>query len=155
MQGGIRRKHDLLPRYKVNGNNGKSYLTTPMKKIIVYILLLITVFTVIHTLELTKTQEDIEYELTHSSTLLNNLSGSESQRDTHANEMKILKDQFNNDVAMQQEIVNLENDIGTNPLKTKTGNKVKAIKQSETGYPTDHKVKMINNAPYEKPINKH
>ena len=36
MQGGIRRKKDLLPRYKKNGVFGsprnKSYLTTPMNK---------------------------------------------------------------------------------------------------------------------------
>ena len=51
MQGGIRRKKDLLPRYKKNGgfssNRNRSYLTTPMKKILAYIGLLGIVYLVL------------------------------------------------------------------------------------------------------------
>lgn len=52
MQGGVRRKRDLLPRYnggKKNGGgrNPLNYLTTPMKKILGYLLLLSVAFALI------------------------------------------------------------------------------------------------------------
>ncbi|CDO96561.1 unnamed protein product [Kluyveromyces dobzhanskii CBS 2104] len=65
MQGGIRRGNDLLPRYNTQGH-GRSkggWLTTPMKKIIVYVLLLFTVFVVIQTVGIGKDNEQLEYEL--------------------------------------------------------------------------------------------
>ena len=50
MQGGIRRKRDLLPRHQNNGNaasKSKTWLTTPMKKIIGYFILLFVLFVMI------------------------------------------------------------------------------------------------------------
>lgn len=43
MQGGVRRKRDLLPRYN-GGRRAGSMLTTPMKKILVYALVLASLF---------------------------------------------------------------------------------------------------------------
>lgn len=52
MQGGINRKKDFLPKYKNNKNkknknynsNNSQWLTTPMKKLLVYIFLLTLVY---------------------------------------------------------------------------------------------------------------
>ncbi|QLQ80148.1 hypothetical protein HG537_0D01490 [Torulaspora globosa] len=61
MQGGIRRKRDLLPRYKNNGR-GKNGLTTPMKKIIAYVFLLSVVFVLLR-LGFADLSREISYEL--------------------------------------------------------------------------------------------
>lgn len=65
MQGGVRRGNDLLPRYNTHGHGrGKGvWLTTPMKKIILYVMLLFTVFVVLQTIGIGKENEHIEYEL--------------------------------------------------------------------------------------------
>ncbi|KAL3230977.1 hypothetical protein RNJ44_00616 [Nakaseomyces bracarensis] len=52
MQGGVRRKRDVLPRYNGklqprNSRNPLNYMTTPMKKILGYILLLSVAFALI------------------------------------------------------------------------------------------------------------
>ncbi|QEU58057.1 hypothetical protein KDRO_A00710 [Kluyveromyces lactis] len=65
MQGGIRRGNDLLPRYNTQGH-GRSkggWLTTPMKKVIVYLMVLFTVFVIVQTVGLGKDDEHVEYEL--------------------------------------------------------------------------------------------
>lgn len=63
MQGVIRRKKDLLPRY--NGRaKGRSYLTTPMKKILGYLLLLTLAFALIK-IAYADLSHDPDFELDH------------------------------------------------------------------------------------------
>lgn len=68
MQGGIRRKKDLLPRYKrnrsINNRNG-SLLTTPMKKILAYLSLLFLVFLILR-VAYSDLNKIPQYELDHS-----------------------------------------------------------------------------------------
>ncbi|CCF58803.1 hypothetical protein KAFR_0F02060 [Kazachstania africana CBS 2517] len=121
MQGGIRRKKDLLPRYKHNGNvRSKSFLTTPMKKILAYVTVLFFIFFLIRT-GYSDFNKVPDYELDGN-------FGSLNSKDKHSNnEMlnnDIVKEKFNNEVAMQQETKNLENDITKpNALKDKLSNK--------------------------------
>lgn len=164
MQGGIRRKNDLLPRYKNQGNaKKKSYLTTPMKKVLLYILLLTTVYTMVQTIGL-KGGDEIKYELDHSLGASGvNHDAMESQMDAADALNKIVKQKFNNEVAMQQEVKNLENDYkkqGSNDgskstakdskAKQEVGNDVKAVKD-EPEQDIDEQAKKINaKAPYKK-----
>ena len=64
MQGGIRRKRDLLPRYK-NGSGNKrrnGYLTTPMKKILIYSSILLGFF-LLFRFAYSDLNKESEYEL--------------------------------------------------------------------------------------------
>lgn len=73
MQGVVRRKKDLLPRYgnklhpRNNGSrNPFNYMTTPMKKILGYILLLLITFAFIKTVY-SDLQHEPSFELDHES----------------------------------------------------------------------------------------
>ncbi|CAI6691798.1 ALI_HP2_G0027580.mRNA.1.CDS.1 [Saccharomyces cerevisiae] len=124
MQGDIRRKKDLLPRYKTgskyNSRRRGGYLTTPMKKIIVYIILLCGVYFVIKVAysDLNK-ETEIELE-SHSSDVSASASdhtniaaggAADATNNKQPQQAKVPKEKFNNEVAKQQEVKNLENDL--------------------------------------------
>ncbi|CAI4604269.1 CCC_1a_G0032600.mRNA.1.CDS.1 [Saccharomyces cerevisiae] len=124
MQGDIRRKKDLLPRYKTgskyNSRRRGGYLTTPMKKIIVYIILLCGVFFVIKVAysDLNK-ETEIKLE-SHSSDVSASASdhtniaaggAADATNNKQPQQAKVPKEKFNNEVAKQQEVKNLENDL--------------------------------------------
>ncbi|SCV03697.1 LAME_0H12508g1_1 [Lachancea meyersii CBS 8951] len=183
MQGGIRRKNDLLPRYRAqSGGNGKnSFLTTPMKKAIIYLIMLAAVFFAVQTLVAESKAPQVSYELEDSGKntdlagktnekggLLDaaqKLASSEAQNAQNKPQsgVKVPKEKFNNEVAMQQEVKNLEEheqeyQKSKNPAskdsKQGVGSDVKADKQ-QPGYlneaPVDEQAKKINDkAPYKK-----
>ncbi|CAI4943915.1 ANM_HP_G0059360.mRNA.1.CDS.1 [Saccharomyces cerevisiae] len=124
MQGDIRRKKDLLPRYKTgskyNSRRRGGYLTTPMKKIIVYIILLCGVYFVIKVAysDLNK-ETEIKLE-SHSSDVSASASehtniaaggAADATNNKQSQQAKVPKEKFNNEVAKQQEVKNLENDL--------------------------------------------
>lgn len=124
MQGDIRRKKDLLPRYKTgskyNSRRRGGYLTTPMKKIIVYIILLCGVNFVIKVAysDLNK-ETEIKLE-SHSSDVSASASdhtniaaggAADATNNKQPQQAKVPKEKFNNEVAKQQEVKNLENDL--------------------------------------------
>ncbi|AJS51047.1 hypothetical protein H816_YJM1418K00160 [Saccharomyces cerevisiae YJM1418] len=124
MQGDIRRKKDLLPRYKTgskyNSRRRGGYLTTPMKKIIVYIILLCGVYFVIKVAysDLNK-ETEIKLE-SHSSDVSASASDHtniaaggavDATNNKQPQQAKVPKEKFNNEVAKQQEVKNLENDL--------------------------------------------
>ncbi|AJS53150.1 BMC_2a_G0033650.mRNA.1.CDS.1 [Saccharomyces cerevisiae] len=124
MQGDIRRKKDLLPRYKTgskyNSRRRGGYLTTPMKKIIVYIILLCGVYFVIKVAysDLNK-ETEIKLE-SHSSDVPASASdhtniaaggAADATNNKQPQQAKVPKEKFNNEVAKQQEVKNLENDL--------------------------------------------
>ncbi|CCK71469.1 uncharacterized protein KNAG_0H00530 [Huiozyma naganishii CBS 8797] len=137
MQGGVRRKKDMLPRYK-NGSRydkRRSWLTTPMKKVVIYCLLLLGVFLVLR-VGYSDLNRMPDYELEHDENSMQeiadeirknkqrqgqpaNLNGggavvASAQQQQQENDIKrkIIKENFNNEVAKQQETKNLEkNDI--------------------------------------------
>lgn len=124
MQGDIRRKKDLLPRYKTgtkyNSRRRGGYLTTPMKKIIVYIILLCGVYFVIKVAysDLNK-ETEIKLE-SHSSDVSASASdhtniaaggAADATNNKQPQQAKVPKEKFNNEVAKQQEVKNLENDL--------------------------------------------
>ena len=124
MQGDIRRKKDLLPRYKTgskyNSRRRGGYLTTPMKKIIVYIILLCGVYFVIKVAysDLNK-ETEIKLE-SHSSDVSASASdhtniaaggAADATNNKQPHQAKVPKEKFNNEVAKQQEVKNLENDL--------------------------------------------
>ena len=124
MQGDIRRKKDLLPRYKTgskyNSRRRGGYLTTPMKKIIVYIILLCGVYFVIKVAysDLNK-ETEIKLE-SHSSDVSASASdhtniaaggAADATNNKQPQQAKVPKEKFNNEVAKQQEVNNLENDL--------------------------------------------
>lgn len=63
MQGGIRRKKDLLPRY--NGGRRGARLTTPMKKTLIYLAVLSTLFLMFR-FGYSDLNREVAYELDHS-----------------------------------------------------------------------------------------
>ncbi|SCU81735.1 LAFA_0C06854g1_1 [Lachancea sp. 'fantastica'] len=200
MQGGVRRKADLLPRYRGQNNGGKgkgSYLTTPMKKAIIYALLLGAVFFAVHTLVLDSKRPQPEFELEDGSNELDfggkssetgglldaaqkmalqagqaPAQGADQQAVSKSSEMqaskpqgapKVPKEQFNNEVAMQQEVKNLEEHEqeyqksktpSAKDTKQGVGNDVKADKQQASLADeeiVDEQAKKINDkAPYKK-----
>ena len=124
MQGDIRRKKDLLPRYKTgskyNSRRRGGYLTTSMKKIIVYIILLCGVYFVIKVAysDLNK-ETEIKLE-SHSSDVSASASdhtniaaggAADATNNKQPQQAKVRKEKFNNEVAKQQEVKNLENDL--------------------------------------------
>ena len=124
MQGDIRRKKDLLPRYKTgskyNSRRRGGYLTTPMKKIIVYIILLCGVYFVIKVAysDLNK-ETEIKLE-SHSSDVSASASdhtniaaggAADATNNKQPQQAKVPKEKCNNEVAKQQEVKNLENDL--------------------------------------------
>ncbi|CAD6633196.1 XXYS1_4_G0006950.mRNA.1.CDS.1 [Saccharomyces cerevisiae] len=124
MQGDIRRKKDLLPRYKTgskyNSRRRGGYLTTPMKKIIIYIILLCGVYFVIKVAysDLNK-ETEIQLE-SHSSDVSASASdhtniaaggAADATNNKQPQQAKVPKEKFNNEVAKQQEVKNLENDL--------------------------------------------
>ncbi|CAI6693010.1 ASN_HP2_G0031390.mRNA.1.CDS.1 [Saccharomyces cerevisiae] len=124
MQGDIRRKKDLLPRYKTGSKYDSrrrgGYLTTPMKKIIVYIILLCGVYFVIKVAysDLNK-ETEIKLE-SHSSDVSASASdhtniaaggAADATNNKQPQQAKVPKEKFNNEVAKQQEVKNLENDL--------------------------------------------
>lgn len=124
MQGDIRRKKDLLPRYKTgskyNSRRRGGYLTTPMKKIIIYIILLCGVYFVIKVAysDLNK-ETEIKLE-SHSSDVSASASdhtniaaggAADATNNKQPQQAKVPKEKFNNEVAKQQEVKNLENDL--------------------------------------------
>ncbi|CAI4592746.1 BAQ_1a_G0032620.mRNA.1.CDS.1 [Saccharomyces cerevisiae] len=124
MQGDIRRKKDLLPRYKTgskyNSRRRGGYLTNPMKKIIVYIILLCGVYFVIKVAysDLNK-ETEIQLE-SHSSDVSASASdhtniaaggAADATNNKQPQQAKVPKEKFNNEVAKQQEVKNLENDL--------------------------------------------
>ncbi|CAI4601333.1 BBL_G0032460.mRNA.1.CDS.1 [Saccharomyces cerevisiae] len=124
MQGDIRRKKDLLPRYKTgskyNSRRRGGYLTTPMKKIIVYIILLCGVYfvTKVAYSDLNK-ETEIKLE-SHSSDVSASASdhtniaaggAADATNNKQPQQAKVPKEKFNNEVAKQQEVKNLENDL--------------------------------------------
>ncbi|GCE97421.1 hypothetical protein ZYGM_004980 [Zygosaccharomyces mellis] len=118
MQGGIRRKRDLLPRYK-NGAGTKrknGYLTTPMKKILIYCSVLLGFFLLFRFAysDLNKESEyELDQEATSSVERLNAaaaVAAAVSSQDKEKEEMEKVGAsgaQFNNEVALQQEVENL------------------------------------------------
>ena len=124
MQGDIRRKKDLLPRYKTgskyNSRRRGGYLTTPMKKIIVYIILLCGVYFVIKVAYSDlNTETEIKLE-SHSSDVSASASdhtniaaggAADATNNKQPQQAKVPKEKFNNEVAKQQEVKNLENDL--------------------------------------------
>ncbi|CAI4034698.1 hypothetical protein SMKI_11G1470 [Saccharomyces mikatae IFO 1815] len=119
MQGDIRRKKDLLPRYKTgskyNARRRGSYLTTPMKKIIVYMLLLCGVYFVIQ-IAYSDLHKEIKIELESPSDASANGNGhsnvaADASDNKQQQQAKVPKEKFNNEVAKQQEVKNLENDL--------------------------------------------
>ncbi|EJS42871.1 YKL063C [Saccharomyces arboricola H-6] len=123
MQGDIRRKKDLLPRYKTgskyNSRRKGGYLTTPMKKIIVYIVLLCGVYLVIQIAYSDMNKENIiELEKQPSDKPVSNndhnnvaAGGAADANNNKQPQAKVPKEKFNNEVAKQQEVKNLDNDL--------------------------------------------
>ncbi|CCC71619.1 hypothetical protein NCAS_0H03090 [Naumovozyma castellii] len=136
MQGGIRRKKDVLPRYKTghgkySPRKNTGFLTTPMKKIIAYCMLLGLLYLVLNlafadsrqatTLELDDVNlsallEDTSIPVKGSGSGSGSEAGSGKKKsilDSSNNDhpAKVPKEKFNNEVAMQQEVKNLENDL--------------------------------------------
>lgn len=101
MQGGIRRKRELLPRYRNGGRTRSGVLTTPMKKILAYVCLLSVVFVLLR-FGLSGAGREVSYELDGAGNARSVVvEGNGEQRETVP---------FNNEVARQQEVKNLEND---------------------------------------------
>lgn len=128
MQGGVRRKKDLLPRYK-NGSGGRgrndgSILTTPMKKIIIYFFVLLCLFFMLR-FAYSGVNKDIAYELDHSSSmgnkelLENGGTLNIPKEPVPVPKEPVAKDKFNNEVAKQQEVKNLENEFKPPPAEPK------------------------------------
>lgn len=124
MQGDIRRKKDLLPRYKTgskyNSRRRGGYLTTPMKKIIVYIILLCGVYFVIKVAysDLNKETEikleSYSSDVSASASDHTNIAAggaADATNNKQPQQAKVPKEKFNNEVAKQQEVKNLENDL--------------------------------------------
>ncbi|QLL34230.1 hypothetical protein HG536_0G00870 [Torulaspora globosa] len=109
MQGGIRRKRDLLPRYKNGGGRAKNggVLTTPMKKIVVYVFLLGVVFVLLR-LGFADLSKEVSYELDGAGAARSVVV--ESDGELRIPKETVPREQFNNEVAKQQEVKNLEND---------------------------------------------
>ncbi|KAK5773816.1 uncharacterized protein PWA37_003836 [Arxiozyma heterogenica] len=115
MQGGIRRKKDLLPRYKKNGgfnNRNRSYLTTPMKKILAYIGLLCIVYLVLRvaysdlnkipTYELERLENDKTNNKNNNKNNNNNVNVKSNNEDTTIDELlKDIKQNDNNNIVDQ------------------------------------------------------
>lgn len=179
MQGGINRGKDLLPRYNAQGNKrSKGWLSTPMKKLLVYAMCLVTVFVIVHTLEIGKNEEIMNYELDHAfSSGGVNRDALESQMDASdamvgvagtgsgsGNEKtgsgssngRIIKEKFSNDLISQKEVS--ENAPDSAPIaaknankNSKSGNDVKAVKQGSKYSADDQKAQEIKAAaPYKK-----
>lgn len=130
MQGDIRRKKDLLPRYKTgskyNSRRKGGFLTTPMKKIVLYMLLLCGVYYVIQLAysDLNKETEIVLEGHTSDTPTTGNEhnngamvgasdpnSNKQQQQQQQQQQVKVPKEKFNNEVAKQQEVKNLENDL--------------------------------------------
>lgn len=122
--GRYQKEKDLLPRYKTgskyNSRRRGGYLTTPMKKIIVYIILLCGVYFVIKVAysDLNK-ETEIKLE-SHSSDVSASASdhtniaaggAADATNNKQPQQAKVPKEKFNNEVAKQQEVKNLENDL--------------------------------------------
>ncbi|KAH3899848.1 uncharacterized protein SCODWIG_01975 [Saccharomycodes ludwigii] len=180
-------------------NRRKSrWLTTPMKKIIAYVFFLIILFYFIQSTSITGNQASTngldktsnEQSITTSNSGKNNelsTSGKHAMdilddptasgnTGTTGTTSKVSKSKFNNEVAMQQEIKNLENDIyssseketasdaedrvgGSNPIGADgkksgiSGNKVKALKQEKGAAGNTNNDKVDDStihAPYKK-----
>ncbi|CCE90821.1 uncharacterized protein TDEL_0B06920 [Torulaspora delbrueckii] len=80
MQGGIRRKKDLLPRY--NGGRRPSMLTTPMKKILVYAVVLLTLF-IMFKFAYSDVNREISYELDHGKPVIESAAAVVDKLDVH------------------------------------------------------------------------
>ncbi|KAL6947122.1 hypothetical protein ACO0QE_001991 [Hanseniaspora vineae] len=152
MQGGIRRnKHDLLPRYNkngelldVNGNptlSGKSSggfkkkfrLTTPMKKVLIYITMLLSVYVFIQMTGIIARggENPLLLSTTGASTTsdsslsLGSGSGSSSSSSSSNNAG------FKNDIAMQQEAANLKNEYDSSSSSSSSSGNAKDGKLSD------------------------
>ncbi|AMD20866.1 HDR124Wp [Eremothecium sinecaudum] len=116
MQGGIRRKQDLLPRYK-NGVSGArragGFLTTPVKKLLVYITLLLMVYAIVRMSGIVDKNEPTQFELKET-----------FEPTPKFDKLKALdKSSFNNEVAMQQEVENLNKNTDESEKAVSSSNK--------------------------------
>ncbi|SCU94537.1 LADA_0G09142g1_1 [Lachancea dasiensis] len=177
MQGGVRRKNDLLPRYRGQSGSGakKSLLTTPMKKTLIYILMLVALYFAAQVI-LSERNAEPRYELESADSGLGlpengneadrfdsgSLEGQGSQADAKG-KAKVPKEGFNNEVARQEEVKNLEEhemdykktkSPSAKDNKQEVGNDVKAMKQvpdTDESVEVDEQAKKINEkAPYKK-----
>ncbi|CAL9730257.1 hypothetical protein MOUN0_J01310 [Monosporozyma unispora] len=153
MQGGIRRKKDLLPRYKKNGsiNNrrGGSILTTPMKKILVYLGLLFVVFLFLR-VGYSDLNKIPQYELDRSSSKSNNNDDNDNdevfdeilndiKQNANSNDKKIIgKDSDNNKVNNKDNNNNVDADGRKKIPKDKFNNEV-AMQQETKNLENDLK----------------
>ncbi|SCU86228.1 LAMI_0D01002g1_1 [Lachancea mirantina] len=154
MQGGVRRKNDLLPRYRNQGGSSKrGFLTTPMKKMIMYVIVLLMVWMVVKTTFMGGEEARYELETTLAQAGIPK-DALEAQIDASDAINKVPKERFNNEVAKQQETKNLENEYKSDKLDTKKeiGNSVRAVKQQEEAdEPIDEQARRINEkAPFKK-----
>ncbi|CAR22654.1 uncharacterized protein KLTH0D08756g [Lachancea thermotolerans CBS 6340] len=165
MQGGVRRKNDLLPRYRGQAHSKKqSFLTTPMKKVAVYVMLLIMMYLAIKTVfvdpQNAETKLEIESAVGRAGAGGDALEAQMDAADLQTNP-KVSKERFNNEVVMQQETKNLENEkdfqkqkVPTKNTKQEVGNDVKAVKpqfENKEQPPVDEQARRINEkAPYKK-----
>lgn len=143
MQGGIRRKKDLLPRYKNGNGRGKkgAFLTTPMKKILIYVTLLTAVFVLLR-IGYSDLNKDISYEL--------DSPGEQTAVAGTNGEVRVPKEQFNNEVAKQQEVKNLENDNKPPAPAAAPAGAAAAVAEPNKKVPvkdTDRKVAVKGKAP--------
>lgn len=174
MQGGVRRKNDLLPRYHGQTHSKKqAFLTTPMKKAVVYLMMLVVVFVAVKTVLIDPQNVETKYEIEGMADRAGASSGGSGSAGSagdvpvdsgDSQNHKVPKARFNNEVAKQQEVKNLENEEsynkpnqggvkGTHDGKQEVGNDVKAVKQfeNEEHAPVDEQAKKINDkAPYKK-----
>lgn len=114
MQGGIRRKKDLLPRYKKSGNydnrtqNGFfSKYSRQLKIILAYLSLLVLVYLILN-VAFSDMNKKPSFELDNSNLKQNidknkNILNNNNNEDPDAN----INKQFHNEVARQKEVENL------------------------------------------------
>lgn len=101
-------------------------------------------------------KKDVDFELDTSNSRSGvNRDNTDTLADAGEAGNKVPKEKFNNEVAMQQEVKNLQKEYGKEPAKDPpkqaVGNDVKAMKESEPLEAVDEQAKMINDkAPFKK-----
>ncbi|KAG0669176.1 hypothetical protein C6P45_004020 [Maudiozyma exigua] len=114
MQGGIRRKKDLLPRYKKKGNydnrtkNGFfSKYSRQLKIILAYLGLLLLVYLILN-IAFSDMNKPPSFELDNSNIKQNNNNNNNQIKNEENNiPDSNIKKQFHNEVARQKEVENL------------------------------------------------
>lgn len=135
MQGVICKKQDLLPRYKNGARSIRrgSFFTTSTKKLVVYVLLLLAAYSSLRIVGFGIRHSGTRYDL-KAEVYVPASQTEDGNAMTAVDALSIPKGSFNNDVAMQQEVENLNKNTDENKKALSSSNKKAAyVDESSSG----------------------